>query len=185
MVLGNGHFGVMQIHCAACNWAWYRVFYFLDALSRNSWLLSIADTEQSTGVFAHRYNCTFSFMMWHLGWACVYYNVWNNDISSRWDSNDQTAKDVPVWTSCELENDSWEWVGDVLACASTADPISTIPLVIFLSSVSKFVSIWLAGHWILQWQRRIWIITSWQVGHAVFSRKYIFLYCSKVIDVLQ
>ena len=48
---------------------------------------------------------------------------------------------------------SWRTVrgsrmGDFLVRTSTSDPISTIPLVIFLSS--EFVSIWLAGHWILQ-----------------------------------
>jgi len=107
---------VRQSHCVACNWAKHRVFYFWDAVRRNSWLLSIADTKQSTGVFAHHYNCTFSFMMWHLSWACVYYNVWNNDISSRWDSNDWTTEDVSLWTSCELEDDSsWEWMGGLLA----------------------------------------------------------------------
>lgn len=62
MVLGNGHFGVRQSYCASYNWAKYRVFYFSDALSRNSFLLSFIDTKQSTGVFAHRYKCTFSFV---------------------------------------------------------------------------------------------------------------------------
>lgn len=130
VVLGNVYSGMRQSHWAACKWTKYRVLF--NTLSSISWLLSIAQIKQSTAVFAHHYYCTFSFMI-DIWAEPVYTLMSENNISSQWDSNDWTAKDVPICMSWRMAHEVESW----FLCPS--DPISTVPLVIFVSSVSELI----------------------------------------------
>lgn len=67
--LGNGHFDRRQNWCVVCNRAKCKVFYFLDAGTLGFWALMRKTKHWS--FFST--NCTFSFVVWDLGWAWVHW----------------------------------------------------------------------------------------------------------------
>lgn len=121
------------------------------ALSRISWLLSTAQIKQSTGVFAHHYNCTFKFMMRHLGWACVYSNIRKKTFAA-----DVTVVIELPRTYPFVPTVSWRMAHAVESWfLCTSETISLFHWWFSVFSFRAYRMIWLARDSTLKWQRRI------------------------------